>query len=155
MGYIMECYHHSLRHRCQWKPDLYFMGLGLDDHITFFKWAHPGLFFFIFVFSIISNWQINFCQCWDLNHGSLVSEATALPTVPQPQPNDQISYHLSHSRARALNCLIIAVSLKFFYPILAFSKFLFMFLESFVFLGKFFEGCQTDRSRSVLIIQNF
>ena len=26
------------------------------------------------------------CRWLDLNHGSLVSEATALPTVPQPLP---------------------------------------------------------------------
>ena len=48
------------------------------------KWACPGLFLFIFAFSILFNWQINFCQCWDSNCGSLVSEVTAQPTVPQP-----------------------------------------------------------------------
>ena len=26
-------------------------------------------------------------QCWDLNRGSLVSETTALPAVPQPRPS--------------------------------------------------------------------
>ena len=29
---------------------------------------------------------MKFCQIWDLNCGSLVSEATALPTDPQPLP---------------------------------------------------------------------
>ena len=49
-----------------------------------FKCAHPGLFFFIFTFSVLYNWQINFCRCRDLNCGSLVSGATVLPSVPQP-----------------------------------------------------------------------
>ena len=58
----------------------------------FKKWAIPGLFFYIFVFSIHS-WQktnvqyINkFCQWLDSNRGPLVSEATALPTEPQTLP---------------------------------------------------------------------
>ena len=50
------------------------------------KWAYPSLFFFKFVFSILYNWQINFCLCCDLNRGSTKSEATALPTVLQPLP---------------------------------------------------------------------
>ena len=60
--------------------------------VVFFKWAIPGLFFFIFVFfntqltvykcSIL----INFCQWLDSNRGPLVLEATALPTEPQPLP---------------------------------------------------------------------
>ena len=33
------------------------------------------------------NIKINFCQWLDSNHGPLVSEATALPTEPQPLPN--------------------------------------------------------------------
>ena len=51
----------------------------------------PGLFFFIFVFSIHS-WQyikkcsINFCWWLDSNRGPLVSEASVLPTEPQPLP---------------------------------------------------------------------
>ena len=56
------------------------------------KCAIPGLFFFIFVFS--TQWTVNkclvkVCQCLDLNCGSLVSEATALPTEPQPLPQER------------------------------------------------------------------
>ena len=51
------------------------------------RWAIPGLFFFIFVFSIsMYNWQIQFFGFQDSNCGSLVSEATALPTEPPPLP---------------------------------------------------------------------
>ena len=54
----------------------------------FLKWAYLGLFFSIFYFSMLYNWQISFCRCWDSNRRSLVSEATTLPTVPQPLPNN-------------------------------------------------------------------
>ena len=58
--------------------------------LLFLKWSIPGLFSFIFVFSglqLTDNYVWRFyCQCWDSNHGSLVSEATARPTVPQPRP---------------------------------------------------------------------
>ena len=58
----------------------------------FKKWAIPGLFFFYFR---LFNTQltvykcsmlINFCRWLDSNRASLVSEATALPTEPQPLP---------------------------------------------------------------------
>ena len=54
--------------------------------LIFFKWAIPGLFFFIFVFSIqlTVNVQYIFCRRLDLNHRPLESEATSLPTEPQP-----------------------------------------------------------------------
>ena len=55
----------------------------------FFKWAIPGLFFCLFWITIDRNAQINafekLCRCWDSNHGSLMSDGTALPTAPQPQ----------------------------------------------------------------------
>ena len=54
----------------------------------FFKWALPGLFFFIFVFSIqltVKMFNLNFCRR-DSNRGPLESEATTLPTEPQPLP---------------------------------------------------------------------
>ena len=48
--------------------------------------AIPGLFSFIFVYSVfwLHKWQIKFCRWRDLNRGSLVSDVTALPTEPPP-----------------------------------------------------------------------
>ena len=40
-----------------------------------------------FVFSLLYNWQIKFCPCWDSNRGPQVSEVIILPTVPQPLPS--------------------------------------------------------------------
>ena len=54
---------------------------SISDAIKlFFNWAIPGLFFFIFVFSmqLIVN---KFCRRLDSNLGSLVFESTALPTA--------------------------------------------------------------------------
>ena len=54
-----------------------------------FIWAIAGFFFFIFVFSIqltVNNVIYKFCQWQDFNCGPLLSEATALPTEPQPLP---------------------------------------------------------------------
>ena len=54
------------------------------------KWAIPGLFLFIFVFSIqliINKCSIKFCQWLESNRGPLVSKASALPTEPQPLPS--------------------------------------------------------------------
>ena len=54
------------------------------------KWAIPGLFFFIFVFTIqlvvIECSIYKFCQWLESNRKSLVLEVTALPTAPQPMP---------------------------------------------------------------------
>ena len=65
--------------------------------ILFFKkWAIPGLFFFIFVFSIqmkVNNDQYKFRRWLDSNRGPLVLEATALPTEPQPLPLTQILFN--------------------------------------------------------------
>ena len=56
--------------------------------VTFYKWAIPGLF------SLFSSFQhkcsLKVCQCLDSNHGSLVSEATTLPTEPQPLPKPKL-----------------------------------------------------------------
>ena len=51
--------------------------------------GRPGLFLFIFVFSIQLTFyvQYKFCQPWDWNRGLLASEATTLPTELQPLPN--------------------------------------------------------------------
>ena len=56
----------------------------------FFNWAIPGLFFFIFVFSIqltVHICQFKFCQWLDSNPGPLESDMTALPTEPHPLPS--------------------------------------------------------------------
>ena len=60
--------------------------------LFFFKWAIPYLFFFTFVFSIQLTigkqmFYIKISQWLDSNRRSLVSEATTLPTGPQPLPN--------------------------------------------------------------------
>ena len=53
--------------------------------IGFLKWTITGLFFLYFrLFYIVDTNQIKVCRCLDLNRGSLVLEATALPTKPQP-----------------------------------------------------------------------
>ena len=60
-------------------------------YILFFKkkWATPGLFLFILVFSIqlkINKCPNKFCPWLESNCGPQVLEATALPTEPQPLP---------------------------------------------------------------------
>ena len=45
--------------------------------------AIPGIFFFIFAFLIHLTFNKN-CRGLDSNRGSVVSAATAVPTVPQP-----------------------------------------------------------------------
>ena len=59
-------------------------------HCRFFlkKWANPGVFFFIFVFSIQKNVQFKFLRWLDSNSGPLELEATALPTEPHPLPSN-------------------------------------------------------------------
>ena len=53
-------------------------------------WPFPA-YFSLFLSFLESNWQIStfkisrLCRCWDSNRRSLISEATALPTAPQPQ----------------------------------------------------------------------
>ena len=48
-----------------------------------FNWAISGLF--IFSIQLTVNVNINLCRCLDSNLGPQESEATALPTEPQPQ----------------------------------------------------------------------
>ena len=75
--------------------DLLFDWFGFDQRskTVFFKWATPGLFFFIFrlfntQLTVHNNCSIliNFCRWLDSNRRPLVSEATTLPTEPQPLP---------------------------------------------------------------------
>ena len=58
-------------------------------------WAIPGLFFFYFrLFNTIqltvnNKCSIKNCRCLYSNRGPLLSEATALPTEPQPLPKSR------------------------------------------------------------------
>ena len=61
---------------------------GKTQDISFLKMAHSRQHFLFF----FSFWWIKFCQFWDLNRGSLVSEATALPTEPPPLPRPKTSW---------------------------------------------------------------
>ena len=59
--------------------------------------GHSGLFFFYFrLFDTlqltVTKCSLKICQCLDSNRGPLVSEATALPTEPQPLPIGIIVY---------------------------------------------------------------
>ena len=67
--------------------------------LIFFKWASPGLFFFIFVFSIklTVNVQYKFCRWLDSNRRPLVLKVTALPTEPQPLPGSWLSLSIGTS----------------------------------------------------------
>ena len=77
---------------------MYYLKLIFLKFINVFMWAIPGLFFFIFVFSIQS--IVNkICRSLDSNRGSLVLEVTALPTEPQPV----LVYIVNHLR-RKLSC---------------------------------------------------
>ena len=64
------------------------------DEVSLFKRANPGLFFFISVFTElqVTDKFEKPCGCWDSNHGTLMTEATALPTAPQPRPNVWIKF---------------------------------------------------------------
>ena len=72
----------KMRHHLQVRPALIYSSRKLFLK----KWAIPGLFLFIFVFSTqltIKIVQLKLCQWLDSNRGPLVLEATALPTEPQ------------------------------------------------------------------------
>ena len=63
--------------------------INMKQLFGFYKWAIPGLFFFNCVFSIHLIMHIGkFCQWLDSIRGSLVLKVTALPTAPQPLPNN-------------------------------------------------------------------
>ena len=49
------------------------------------------LYFRLFWIAIDINAFKKLCQCWDSNHGSLMSDATSLPTAPQPRPQFVLS----------------------------------------------------------------
>ena len=69
---------------------LLFRKLILHFGFQFFKnGSFLPSFFFIFVFSTqltVNKCSIKVCRCLDSNRASLLSEATALPTEPQPLP---------------------------------------------------------------------
>ena len=73
----------------------------------FFKWAIPGLFFVYFCLFNTVDSAYKFCQWPDSNCGPLVSEATALPTAPQPLP-------------KSVHCCISGVAFPYYYLIISF-----------------------------------
>ena len=70
----------------------------------------PVSFFFIFVVCIV-RLVGKICQPMEANHGSLVSEATALPTEPQPVPNfwNRQNQTLSYKKNN-VTCFFVAFS---------------------------------------------
>ena len=70
----------------------FYLWSTVDASFFLKKWAIPGLFFFYFhLFNTIQltinkKCSIKICRCLESNRGLLVSEATALPTEPQPLP---------------------------------------------------------------------
>ena len=82
----------------------------------FFKWATPGLFFFYFrLFNTIqmtfnNKCSIKICRCLDSNHGPLTSEATALPTEPQPLPLLPV-YQVTNSVKVLQVCLCLFINI--------------------------------------------
>ena len=94
------------------------------------KWAIPGLFLFIFVFSIqliINKCSIKFCRWLESNCGPLVSKSTALATEPQPLPpflHIPTSFCFSFD---SLNSLLWSLCLFFFYVRLFLEVFAFIF----------------------------
>ena len=53
----------------------------------FFLMGHPRpLSLYFRLFNLYVQLVDKVCRCWDSNRGSLVSEATALPTEPPPLP---------------------------------------------------------------------
>ena len=56
--------------------------LALQIVYAIFKWAIPGLYFVIFGFSTVNIKYVNH----KINRGHLVTDATTLPTEPQPLP---------------------------------------------------------------------
>ena len=80
----------------QWKCSQYNLNLQTFFNL-FFKWSIPGHFFFILIFSIqliVNICSLKFCQWPDLNCRPLVSEATVLPTEPQPLAVNQVRFLL-------------------------------------------------------------
>ena len=70
-----------------WRYIKHFLSVNLGRRSLCTKniFCHPGLFFF-FSKQLTVNFQYKFCRSRDSNSGPLESEATALPTEPQPLP---------------------------------------------------------------------
>ena len=76
-----------------WRPHKIYFCFYFLVPVSFCKWAIPGLFFFIFVFSIVKSKHmlcIKFCRWLDSNSGPLISEASA--------------QHLSHIHFSLYSC---------------------------------------------------
>ena len=68
----------------------------------FLKMVHSQpLFLYFCLFYLIYNWYIKLCRCWDSNRGSLLLEATTLPTEPPPLPSNTNSLVSNNSWWRA------------------------------------------------------
>ena len=78
--------------------------------IFFYKLAIPGLFFLYFrLFNIVDSKQMfnKFCQWLDSNRGPLVSEATALPTEPQPLPIFRTLYRVTFLQRHRMHIKVL------------------------------------------------
>ena len=77
--------------------------LALLKRAKYWTTIFPGLFFFIFIFSIpltVNQFSSKIRWWLDSNHRPLVSEATALPTETQPLPMNKPCGHLVPLSAR-------------------------------------------------------
>ena len=71
-----------MRQKCKTSQE-FFANICLE---VFFKDGQFPASFSLFSSFLFYNWLIKFCRCLDLNCRSLVSDATLLPTEPQPLP---------------------------------------------------------------------
>ena len=62
-----------------------FDGQLMNSFISKMGHSRP-LFLYFCIFYLNDQFEDKVCQCWDSNRGSLVSEATPLPTEPPPLP---------------------------------------------------------------------
>ena len=75
----------------QWNSWAVFVILGTLKSLSwsFFKDGPFSASFSLFSSFLFNyNWYTKLCWCWDLNHGSLVTEETALPSEPPPLPRN-------------------------------------------------------------------
>ena len=80
-----------------------------SEHMVFFKnGLFPASFSFLFSsfqyntihLTVNNNCSTKICRCLDSNRGPLVSEATALPTEPQPLPKAHVTAMTENTHCR-------------------------------------------------------